>query len=331
MKKKLVIFSLIALIISCVALVQIPSIFAIPTNYSDFEGIVISENDNLHNQLPDNFCYSFRTVDDSMTRAYASSPTSSSPVASFIAEIVTFNKYGNTLKGAYINSTSNPYPNIEIPADYATNRQSFWNYIFSISKYWKIYTSETDYYGSPTLFLKPYDYKEPTFELICNPNRINPGETSTCELKVNYYSKINNLNFKLDTSYYEISNIEVGKDFDNLEINNGTYSLDSKNILDNSEEGKTTTIISFKIKSNQNDIIESNNIKIQELTYSDELSESPAKTLAATVNQSKNNNILDLKNPKTKNNLIIVGILLSVIVISITVSIVRNKKINKID
>ncbi len=325
MKKRIVVFSLIIVIVLCIAMVQIPGIYAIPTDYSDFEGIVLSKDANIHNQLPTNFCYTFRTVDDPMTWPYPSPSTSSSISPNFIAELVTFNYHGMSItSGVKINTSNNPYPNISIPADVNNNIDSFWNYIFAISKYWKIYSSTSNYYNSPVLFLKPYDYKEPTFEFSCNPNNIEVGQTSICELKVNYYSKIDSLDFKLNTSDYEISNIELGNDFENLEKSNDIYSISSKNTLDSSENGRTTTVLKFIIKSNKNDITDTNNIKIEDLHYRDELSESPTKALAATVNQAKKNNIVDLKNPKTKNNVIAITILLTIIVISIII--VKKKK-----
>ena len=332
MKKMIVVLSLIILTVTCITIVQLPSIFAVPTDYSDFEGIVLSEDDNLHNQLPTNFCYSFRTVDDSLIRPYHDSLSSSDPVPSFIAEIYIYTSYGNNInRGVYINDYNNSYPDIEIPTDYKTNPESFWNYIFSISKYWKIYTTETSFYDTPLLYLKPYDYIEPTFNIECNPSQITPGETSRCVLKANYHSKIKSLNFKLDTDLYNISNINAGEEFENLQVNDGVYSLTSKSSLEDSSEGRTVDIISFNVSSNKDTIVSSDNIKVLNLKYVDELVESPTKALAATVNQTKKNNILDLKNPKTKNNFIIVSILLSVILLSIVISIIRNKKTSKIN
>jgi len=323
MKNKIITICLILIVILCIGITQLPGIYAVPTDYSDFEGIVITENDKLLNQLPEGFLYTFRSKEDTLeyTDEYTNF-VSYEYLNTYIASFLGYRKNYN------INSQNNPYPDIPIPSE--INEESFWNYIFTISKHWKVYTTSLTYYGTPTLFFKPYDYIEPEYKIECNPTEITPGETSKCELKVKYHSKIRSLNFKLDTDQYNISNVEAGDDFEDLQENDGVYSLASKSSLEDSEEGRTTTILSFLIKSDGNTVSSADNIKVVDLEYHDELSESPKKMISATVTQNKQEKA-DIKNiinnPKTRNNIMIIILLLTIITTSIIIS-NRSKEID---
>ena len=330
MKKKILIISSILIVVLCIGITQLPGIYAIPTNYSDFEGIVTSKDDSFHNQFDyNNYDYEFITEDAEFTNYLYSMNYSYSP-KQLIASIGAPpyggpNVFINT-KIEYPNNTIQPtseYVN-ECIQDYLNGDYSkFWEFIYDVSKYWKIYTATETNYGKPILFFKPYNYIEPEYKIECNPTEIAPGETSTCELKVKYHSKIRSLNFKLDTDQYNISNVEAGDDFEDLQENDGVYSLASKSSLEDSEEGRTTTILSFLIKSDGNTVSSADNIKVVDLEYHDELSESPKKMISATVTQSKQEkpdikNIIN--NPKTRNNLIIILLMFSLITISIIIS-----------
>ncbi len=333
MKKNIIVLSLIIAVVISITLTQIPGIYAVPTEYSDFNEIVISADDHFHNNELSGQVLVFMSK-DAILQNGGLFDFHNNYGRNFISGFVGYlaNQY------CVINDQdNNPYPDIPIPEKTLVGEPpfsqrmgyqevDFWNYIFSISKYWKVYATNADYYGSLTLFLKPYDYIEPTFNIECNPSQISKGETSKCVLKTNYHSKIESLNFKLDTSLYNISDIKPGEEFENLQANDGVYSLTSKNTLEDSPEGRTVEIISFYVSSNNDNIASSDNIKVLDLKYVDELVESPTRVLAATVNQKNKNNIIDLKNPKTKNNFIIVGILLSAILLSIIISIIKNKK-----
>ena len=87
----------------------------------------------------------------------------------------------------------------------------------------------------------------------------------------------------------------------------------------------TSTIINFMVRAKNNSSINNlNNIQVKDLNYVDILYENQPKKLSATVKQKDNKN--SILNPKTKNNFIIVSILLSVILLSIVISIIRNKE-----
>ena len=291
MKNKIVTICLILLVVTCIGITQLPGIYAKPTDYSDFNGIVISKDDSYHEELAKTYCFTFRTEDDSLTYPYSSTLTSSWASSTFIAETTTENSIGYLNCNCYINDYNNPYPDIPLPPkekaydeyfreyyDLPYKNTDIFDYVFKISNYWKIYTTDNTYYGIPFFYLKPYNYIEPEYNIECTPKEVTPGETSKCELKVNYHSKIRSLNFKLDTDQYNISNVEAGEDFEDLQINDGVYSLLSKSTLEDSEEGRTTTILSFTIKSVGNAVASADNIKVLDLEYEDELSESPKKT-----------------------------------------------------
>ena len=67
MKKKIKVFSLLILVIACIGITQLPGIYAAPTDYSDYEGIVISKDGNLYNEFPENILFSFRGEEDNLT------------------------------------------------------------------------------------------------------------------------------------------------------------------------------------------------------------------------------------------------------------------------
>ncbi len=330
--KKFFVFLCIIFIFICFILLQAPGIYAAPIEYDDYDGIVISANDNFHlNELNGNYFY-FMAEDDPLEYTYFSAygwhqSGGTGPYARGLVAGIDY--YNSTF---FINTYSNPYPDVQIPdtvmIDAGTpnqhleyNTSDFWNYIFTISKYWKIYaTGAREWYNEPIVFLKPYNYIEPTFDIECNPSLVSPCETSSCELKVDYHSRINSLNFKLDTGEYEISDLEAGEDFQDFQVDNGTYSLTSKDSLVDSADGKETTIMKFKVKSCASTIDTDDNIKVTDLDYSDELIESQKKALSTTVKQKRN--IID--NPKTRNN--IVFMISAVLFASIFIALLKNRK-----
>ena len=326
MKNKIVTIGLILLVVVCLGITQLPGIYAKPSSYEDYNGIIISKDDNLYNEFPENIFFSFRGVEDNLSYPNVDpniicpkGSGSHGPGVVLVAEYAP----GQFM---WINDCSDgPDTDIPIPNqdEYRNNPSVFWDYIFTFSKYWKIYSTDQTFYGQPLLYLKPYNYIEPEYKIECNPTEITPGETSHCELKVNYQSKIRNINFKLDTDQYSISNVEAGEDFEDLQVSNGVYSLKSKSTLENSEEGRTITILGFTIKSDGDTVASADNIKVLDLEYEDELSESPKKTLSATVTQKKQEKT-DIKNiinnPKTKNNIIVITLLLTIIISSIIIS-----------
>ena len=325
MKNKIITICLILIVIVCIGITQLPGIYAVPTDYSDYMGIIISKEDNIQEKLLRNTYYSFRTPDDDLSDIYWNNYNTCNPTNNnfYIAEFYNDEQYSS----AIIAGCNNPYPDIQIPQDYRHNLEKFWEYIFTISEYWKVYTAVGDYYDRTLVLLKPYNYIEPEYKIECNPKQITPGETSKCTLKANYHSKIKSINFKLDIADYTISDIKAGEDFDNLKIEDNIYSLISKDTLEDSEEGKEIDIITFNIKSNSEKIIGENNIKVLDIKYEDGLAESTTKTISETVNQEK----IDIKelitNPKTRNNLIIIILLFSLITISIIINKKRNNNI----
>ena len=329
MKNKIITICLILIVIVCIGITQLPGIYAVPTDYTDYYGMVISKDDSFHNNLPNvlssgPICFTFRTKDsnnDAYPHIYKDDP-------GFVATYQCTNTRYDS-KPYIFNTYNNPFPDIPIPSQ--ENEESFWNYIFTISKYWKIEEMLINTYNVRMLKLLPYEYIEPEYKIECNPTEIAPGETSQCELKVNYHSRIKSLNFKLDTDQYNINNVEAGEEFEDLQVSDGVYSLSSKSSLEDSEEGRTTTILSFIIKSEGNTVASADNIKVVDLEYHDELSESPKITASATVTQNKQEKT-DIKNiinnPKTRNNILVIILLLTIIISSVLIS-NRNKEKGK--
>lgn len=184
-----------------------------------------------------------------------------------------------------------------------------WPYIMNVSKYWVITNAFIDDYGADTIYLAPYEYKEPSFELSCNPNKIVSGEYSICTLNTKYYSKLKNLNFKLDIGNYEISDVELGESFDNLQLENGVYSVSGKDDMEENAEGLETTIIKFKVSSNDDkEITNTDNIKVTNLEYTDIIDNNSVELLTDTVTKEVDSNTI--KNPYTGNDYLALIILI---------------------
>ena len=193
------------------------------------------------------------------------------------------------------------------------DKSMLWTYILDISKYWKITNAFIDDYGTEAFYLEPYEYKKPSFELSCNPNKILKGGYSECILSKNYFSKFNNISFKLEVGNYEISNIKLGDSFENLQSDNNIYSVTGKDEMEVNEDGVKTDILKFRVTSLDNlEINDIDNIKIIDLKYSNDVEENSVELLTDTVKKDINNTKVG-NNPKTSNVLIL--IFLSIIVI----------------
>lgn len=199
---------------------------------------------------------------------------------------------------------------------YNTCKNNEINVLSGISKYWKVikYIGQ-DHYYKYNYALVPYEYKEPTYELSCNPEKISKGGYSDCSLKATYYSKLRNIDFNLKINDYEISDIKAGDDFENLKVEDNNYSLTGKKNMEESDEGKETTIITFRITSQTNKEVNINdNIKIENINYTDQVEEGTKDVVTATVKQEKKLENNNLSNPLTSNNIIYILISLAILI-----------------
>ena len=197
-------------------------------------------------------------------------------------------------------------------------------------KLWKIVNYRLGSFV-PFYDLVPYVYEKPTYELTCSPEKISRGEYSNCTLKTTYYSKIKNINFKLNTVDYEISDVVSGDDFENLNLENGIYYLTGKDSMEEDGSGRNTTIITFKVNSKTDKVINvSNNVKAQNINYTDVVKSGVVEEISSTVKQekksSKDGKVIK-SNPLTGNGF---GYLLIIIFLAIVGMTINKKvKINK--
>ena len=207
---------------------------------------------------------------------------------------------------------------------YATGEDSTYTNITidnNYSEYWKL---ESIYYsycsGWVSYKLVPVEYKEPTFTLDCNPTEIKPGETSICSLNMTYYNTYSKVDFKLDTSDFNISNVQINESFENLSDNEDSYSIKPLNELVESDEGTEMPIMTFEIKSEEEKGINvENNIKTI-VSIHDEYGDGKEETeISSTVKQATPpdepiDEPID-ENPKTGNTIttILLIILLSLL------------------
>lgn len=198
---------------------------------------------------------------------------------------------------------------------YATQEDSTYTNIIidnNYSEYWKL---ERLYYsscaGSIYYIFIPVEYKEPTFTLDCNPTEIKPGETSVCSLNMKYYSTYDKVDFKLDTSEFNISNVQINESFENLSDNEDSYSIKPLNELVVSDEGVETSLMTFEIKSEEEKGINvENNIKTF-VSIHDEYGDGKEETeISSTVKQATPPDDPIDENPKTGNTITTILIML---------------------
>lgn len=185
------------------------------------------------------------------------------------------------------------------------------------SEYWKLEKIYANYCDG-ALFYRfiPVEYKEPTFTLDCNPTEIKPGETSICSLNMTYYNTYSKVDFKLDTSDFNISNVQINESFENLSDNEDSYSIKPLNELVESDEGTEMPIMTFEIKSEEEKGINvENNIKTI-VSIHDEYGDGKEETeISSTVKQATPPDEPIDENPKTGNTIttILLIILLSLL------------------
>ena len=187
--------------------------------------------------------------------------------------------------------------------------------------YWKIVKYlGMDQYSTIEYALVPAAYEAPTFKLSCNPKSIKKGEQSECELSTKYYSKFKNLNFKIDVLDYEVVDVKPGNNFENLQLVLGVYTVAGKDNMEESGDGIETTIIKFKVTSNDDkEVKNTNNIKVIDLNYSNSFENNSFGVLADTISKDESkaetdtNTVNDtIKNPKTGDKVFLIIALMSI-------------------
>ena len=239
----------------------------------------------------------------------------------------------------YVNNSSGYHMICSVSADYSNGGyggtrgsciENGTNKLSNISNYWKVVKYlERSAYTQYNYALIPYEYKEPTYELLCNPEKISIGEYSNCSLKSTYYSKLRSIDFSLSLNDYEISDIKVGDDFENLKVEDYNYSLTGKNSMEESDEGNETTIITFRITpQTDKEVNIEDNIKIKNINYKDQAEEGTKNFVTATVKQEPTNNDGNseiFKNPNTRDKLLVI-VLFIITILGICTTIYRKKK-----
>lgn len=207
------------------------------------------------------------------------------------------------------------------------------------SEYWQL--KKVSYASGTYLNFSPFYYTAPEFNVECNPNKIQTSEYSLCTIKTKTKYPLESVSFNLDINDFEIIEIKAGDYFEKISVNNNVYTTKTKENINNLEEEIILATIELKTKENKKIDIE-NNVKITNINYKDLLETNTISELSTTINQEKDENYVtpsDDKetnegktitpdNPKTGDNsyLILYGIL--VLVISVTLFLIVNKKSN---
>ena len=228
---------------------------------------------------------------------------------------ITFGTLPNNIWG---NSSS-------LPSDYFEN-------IENISIYWKVVSIHNGTYGGwPCYELIPFNYTKPTFEIECNPIQVSPGQVSNCSLYVNYQKRINNISFKLNTDKFDIKDEMVGELFENLKLEDSTYSLIAKDSMQDNENVTKVVVLNFSLSLKDGEkAIDDNNINVTSISYDDALSshdvnDQISTTVKSEVTSTDNQN--DIENPKTNNSLYYILLFVGIIMFfSLVILKYKNKK-----
>ena len=83
----------------------------------------------------------------------------------------------------------------------------------TFSKYWKVKVRVSSF-GPPIMYLSPFEYEKPIFNIVCDKDEIDSSSSTTCEVKVNSNYILNKVSFNLDIDRFNISNEEANEAFD---------------------------------------------------------------------------------------------------------------------
>ncbi len=213
-----------------------------------------------------------------------------------------------------------------------------------ISNYWAIgdiyYESFGIYYT-----LLAFEYKAPTYQLDCNPNKITMDTTATCTVTAKTYYNITNVEFDLNLDDFTIYDEVELEDVVEFHMEDKHYVLTPKNIplstvysgeiaqLKSFSEPVNLKLMQFKIKTEKEQEVNiTDNIKLINLEYNDLTGKVPYGVLTSTINQDKDDTKSDEKeekpNPKTVDRIIIAAVLMVIsFALVLTIS-YKHKKIS---
>lgn len=168
--------------------------------------------------------------------------------------------------------------------------------IYTFPKYedkdvmWKVNSVEANsYYKSLVVDLYPIIYTEPTLNVECDNDIVETDAKINCDLKLKYVYDVKSISFKIKHDKFAISDF-TGANSWNSTIEDENYTLETEN--NNSEntgtktEINTSVIATFSLKANDfNETTNfSDNIKIYNIDYTDELIKDSIEETKTTIN-----------------------------------------------
>ena len=210
------------------------------------------------------------------------------------------------------------------------NASKFFEYIEDYSTYWRIisFLSNT-YAGGRHYALSPVTYEKPSFEIECDPSVISYGEKSICTLSVSHNLKIDSISFQLNHDKFNISDLLLGEDFEDLEEHDGVYSLNSKNIDKENDSRIKTTILTFSIEpQNEDEVIDiENNINASDILYEDAVANDREDIVSTKVETVITGTEENIENPYTSTPIYSLLLLMGLVLVGSLV-IKKNKNTN---
>ena len=174
---------------------------------------------------------------------------------------------------------------------------SFYYFVFpkynNVDVFWKAFEIEKDY-GSgdiveeETVKFKKMDYKKPEFTINCKDEILKPGNSTQCSINITYAYDLAFVKFDLNVDQFSISNAKAANDwyfFEN-EMSGNKYVIGTSEELDEQGIAKTKELMTFTLTSPQTATTTNlkDNIKMEEISYSDVYTDSKLSNLYATLN-----------------------------------------------
>lgn len=140
----------------------------------------------------------------------------------------------------------------------------------TFSKYWKVKVRVSSF-GPPIMYLSPFEYEKPIFNIVCDKDEIDSSSSTTCEVKVNSNYILNKVSFNLDIDRFNISNEEANEAFDLEKDDTSEYILTLKNgvLLDikdeiiSSDSEDSSTSLKYNVSKNDKKEINNTNSLVQ--------------------------------------------------------------------
>ncbi len=188
---------------------------------------------------------------------------------------------------------------------------------------WKLSILGSTNYAPISLGFQVFNYIKPTFKLACDKTTLSYGEKTGCAVSAISQYQLKEVAFSLDLPNFKISNPKASNHI-TMSSNNNKYKFQVENGYGNNNI--EFRIMTFDVESTKNgNYID--DIKISDLSYSDDLYEGDYDTIQNNIKVTPSSS---LKNPNTYRNAILILLPFLILGISLIIIKVENNMKKKI-